>query len=184
MGMAMMGTGHARGDDRASAAAEAAISNPLLDDVNLQGANGILVNITAGPDFTMREFDEVGRTIEEFASEDATVVIGTVLDPDMQDEVRVTVVATGLNRAVVAKPVRGVEKEPMRAPVKLVRTGTGPAYAEYGDVTPAQPQQPAVVNPGLRARGGEMSSGATALNDYAVGNDYLDIPAFLRRQAD
>jgi cell division protein FtsZ len=184
MGMAMMGTGHARGDDRASAAAEAAISNPLLDDVNLQGANGILVNITAGPDFTMREFDEVGRTIEEFASEDATVVIGTVLDPDMQDEVRVTVVATGLNRAVVAKPVRGVEKEPMRAPVKLVRTGTGPAYAEYGDVTPAQPQQPAMVNPGLRARGGEMSSGATALNDYAVGNDYLDIPAFLRRQAD
>jgi cell division protein FtsZ len=184
MGMAMMGTGHARGDDRASAAAEAAISNPLLDDVNLQGANGILVNITAGPDFTMREFDEVGRTIEEFASEDATVVIGTVLDPDMQDEVRVTVVATGLNRAVAAKPVRGVEKEPMRAPVKLVRTGTGPAYAEYGDVTPAQPQQPAVVNPGLRARGGEMSSGATALNDYAVGNDYLDIPAFLRRQAD
>ena len=111
MGLAMMGTGSARGDDRAQAAAEAAIQNPLLDDVNLSGANGILVNITAGPDFTMREFDEVGRTIENFASEDATVVIGTVLDPDMQDEVRVTVVATGLNRAVSrqAMPTRGFE---------------------------------------------------------------------------
>jgi cell division protein FtsZ len=83
MGLAMMGTGTARGDDRAQAAAEGAINNPLLDDVNLAGANGILVNITAGPDFTMAEFDEVGRTIENFASEDATVVIGTVLDPDM-----------------------------------------------------------------------------------------------------
>ena len=82
--MAMMGTGTGRGDDRAQAAAEAAIANPLLDDVNLSGASGILVNITAGPDFTMREFDEVGRTVEEFASEDATVVIGTVLDPDMR----------------------------------------------------------------------------------------------------
>ena len=99
MGLAMMGSGTARGDDRAQAAAEAAISNPLLDEVNLAGANGVLVNITAGPDFTMREFDEVGRTIEEFDSEDATVVIGTVLDPDMADEVRVTVVATGLGRA-------------------------------------------------------------------------------------
>src|SRR6187402_3240947 len=106
MGLAMMGSGTARGDDRAQAAAEAAISNPLLDEVNLAGANGVLVNITAGPDFTMREFDEIGRTIDGFASEDATVVVGTVLDPDMQDEVRVTVVATGLNRAVAAKTQR------------------------------------------------------------------------------
>ncbi|MFO0394644.1 MAG: cell division protein FtsZ, partial [Lysobacteraceae bacterium] len=104
MGMAMMGSGCARGEERAMEAAEKAISNPLLDDINLSGACGILVNITAGPDFTMREFDEVGRTIEEFASEDATVVIGTVLDHEMQDEVRVTVVATGLNRGVAARP--------------------------------------------------------------------------------
>src|SRR5690606_12997418 len=111
MGLAMMGTGHARGDDRAQAAAESAIQNPLLDDVNLAGANGILVNITAGPDFTMAEFDEVGRTVENFASEDATVVIGTVLDPDMQDDVRVTVVATGLNRAVARQTVRTDERD-------------------------------------------------------------------------
>src|SRR6476646_10456473 len=111
MGAAMMGSGTARGDDRAMAAAESAISNPLLDDVNLAGANGILVNITAGPDFTMREFDEVGRIVEEFASEDSTVVVGTVLDPDMQDEVRVTVVATGLNRAALRAPDRGFESQ-------------------------------------------------------------------------
>src|SRR5690606_30189938 len=105
MGMAMMGSGIAHGDDRAMAAAEQAISNPLLDDINLAGACGILVNITAGPDFSRREFDEVGRTIEEFASEDATVVIGTVLDPEMKDDVRVTVVATGLNRAAARQPL-------------------------------------------------------------------------------
>src|SRR6476619_6151680 len=129
MGLAMMGTGSARGDDRAQAAAEAAIQNPLLDDVNLSGANGILVNITAGPDFTMAEFDEVGRTIENFASEDATVVIGTVLDPEMQDEVKVTVVATGLNRAVARQQVRGHGEradfgvEPQRRPqVQLINT--------------------------------------------------------------
>src|SRR5690606_6013147 len=110
-GRARRGSVAGRGGERAMEAAEKAVSNPLLDDVNLSGANGILVNITAGPDFTMREFDEVGRTVEEYASEDATVVIGTVLDPDMQDEVRVTVVATGLNRAAAQKPVRTPERE-------------------------------------------------------------------------
>src|SRR6476469_3349247 len=127
MGLAMMGTGAARGDDRAQAAAESASQNPLLDDVNLSGANGILVNITAGPDFTMAEFDEVGRTVENFASEDATVVIGTVLDPDMQDEVRVTVVATGLNRAVTRQAVRdradfGMETTARKPQVQLIHT--------------------------------------------------------------
>ena len=83
------------------------MSNPLLEDINLSGACGILVNITAGPNFTMREFEEIGRTIEEFASEDATVVIGTVLDPEIQDDVRVTVVATGLNRQPAAACASG-----------------------------------------------------------------------------
>ena len=106
MGMAMMGTGTARGDDRAVAAAEAAINNPLLEDVNLAGACGILVNVTAGPNLTMREFDDIGQVIHEFASEDATVVVGTALDPELQDEVRVTVVATGLNRAAARQPMR------------------------------------------------------------------------------
>jgi cell division protein FtsZ len=172
MGMAMMGSGVARGDDRAMAAAEAAISNPLLDDVNLSGANGILVNITAGPDFTMREFDEVGRTIEEFASEDATVVIGTVLDHDMQDEVRVTVVATGLNRNAARQPVRQPEREVAQRPVKLVRNATT-GMVDYG----AMPSVAASVT----------SSPARAKAEAGAGDmpmDYLDIPAFLRRQAD
>ncbi len=189
MGLAMMGTGTARGDDRAQAAAEAAIQNPLLDDVNLAGANGILVNITAGPDFTMSEFDEIGRTIEGFSSEDATVVVGTVLDPDMQDEVRVTVVATGLNRAVAKNAQRPGE----RAPIKLVRNATT-GQAEFGEYeSPADAVAKAAGNSmgmGLRrpsvdtaaASAGSASTSTAAAAE--LPSDYLDIPAFLRRQAD
>jgi len=186
MGLAMMGSGTARGDDRAQAAAEAAISNPLLDEVNLSGANGVLVNITAGPDFTMREFDEVGRIIEEFASEDATVVVGTVLDPDMQDEVRVTVVATGLNRTAARQPIRGSERElpreVVRNQVKLVRnatTGLPDLDAMANAATPSTGN-----NLGLRASRATESTPATALADFPTDHSYLDIPAFLRRQAD
>ena len=197
MGLAMMGSGSARGDDRAQAAAEGAIQNPLLDDVNLSGANGILVNITAGPDFTMSEFDEVGRTVEQFASEDATVVIGTVLDPDMQDEVRVTVVATGLNRATGRqagghdrREFRGDgQAEPQRRPqVQLINTQvkrdgtTGLAIDDVAD--PFTPN-------GMPATGSASFVGGLRRNaDSAPAvaelpkDDYLDIPAFLRRQAD
>ncbi|KFN43147.1 cell division protein FtsZ [Arenimonas oryziterrae] len=187
MGLAMMGSGTARGDDRAQAAAESAISNPLLDEVNLAGANGVLVNITAGPDFTMREFDEVGRIIEEFASEDATVVIGTVLDPDMADEVRVTVVATGLNRSTAARqPIRTGERETMREPVrqqvKLVRNATT-GLPDYDAMANTVATPSAGNNLGLRASRGEPAP-ATALGDLPTDHSYLDIPAFLRRQAD
>ena len=171
MGLAMMGTGVASGDDRAQAAAEQAIKNPLLEDVNLNGACGILVNVTAGPNLTMREFDEIGRVINDFASEDATVVIGTSLDPELKDEVRVTVVATGLNRAPArsVRPVetRQVEMRPRPRPVVL-RTGTGNEVVDY-----AQPEPAFSANP---------RSEAPAKQDS--GLDYLDIPAFLRRQAD
>jgi len=188
MGLAMMGSGTARGDDRAQAAAEAAISNPLLDEVNLAGANGVLVNITAGPDFTMREFDEVGRIIEEFASEDATVVVGTVLDPDMKDEVRVTVVATGLNRGVSRATVRPdrVEfgsKEPLRNPVKLVRNATT-GLPDYDSMANADYSH-AGNNLGLRASSRvSEAQPQTALSDLPTDHSYLDIPAFLPRQAD
>jgi cell division protein FtsZ len=172
MGLSMMGSGTARGDDRAQAAAEAAINNPLLEDVNLNGACGILVNVTAGPNLTMREFDEIGRVIHDFASEDATVVIGTSLDPELQDDVRVTVVATGLNRAVARQPVRPVvtQEVTMRARPRpmVLRTGTGNEVVDY-----AQPE--AVVS--------NRSSEAPA-KSADPGFDYLDIPAFLRRQAD
>ena len=108
MGMAMMGTGAAVGADRARGAAEAAIRSPLLEDVNLQGARGILVNITAGENLSLGEFSEVGDTIEEFASDDATVVVGTVIDPSLKDEMRVTVVATGLGD-LHARPTKVVD---------------------------------------------------------------------------
>ncbi|PNS09286.1 cell division protein FtsZ [Solilutibacter silvestris] len=198
MGLAMMGTGHARGDDRAQAAAEAAIQNPLLDDVNLSGANGILVNITAGPDFTMAEFDEVGRTVEQFAAEDATVVIGTVLDPDMQDEVRVTVVATGLNpvnagRIAPRHESRGYDAAPQRRPqVELVRERpkldgtTGLPVDAIGGNEPYNPTHS--ISSVLRGRSQGAASvpadsgPAPAIAD--LPSDYLNIPAFLRRQAD
>ncbi|HEV2539385.1 MAG TPA: cell division protein FtsZ [Frateuria sp.] len=173
MGMAMMGSGTARGDDRAQAAAEAAINNPLLEDVNLNGACGILVNVTAGPNLTMREFDEIGRVIHDFASEDATVVIGTSLDPEMQDDVRVTVVATGLNRAAAARqparPVATQQVEMRQRPRPVVlRTGTGNEVVDYA--------APEVVSSHTRAEPPAKGNDA--------GFDYLDIPAFLRRQAD
>ncbi|RNF84281.1 cell division protein FtsZ [Montanilutibacter psychrotolerans] len=182
MGLAMMGTGSARGDDRAQAAAESAIQNPLLDDVNLSGANGILVNITAGPDFTMAEFDEVGRTIEAFASEDATVVIGTVLDPDMQDEVKVTVVATGLNRAVVRETGRRPQIAVVANPARLNGT-TGLPIDGVGDgFAPAIPSFGGSLRGGTR--GNDSASSTPLAADFGSSDSYLDIPAFLRRQAD
>ncbi|MBJ6981387.1 MULTISPECIES: cell division protein FtsZ [unclassified Luteimonas] len=190
MGLAMMGTGTARGDDRAQAAAESAIQNPLLDDVNLAGANGILVNITAGPDFTMSEFDEVGRTVENFASEDATIVIGTVLDPDMQDEVRVTVVATGLNRGHVRQTGRDTafgEAPRQRPHVQLINTqgrrdGTTGMFIEEDDGQAVAPAS-AVGGFGLRRGSAEPAAATPAVADFG-SDSYLDIPAFLRRQAD
>ncbi|AIC10800.1 cell division protein FtsZ [Xylella fastidiosa] len=189
MGLAMMGTGSARGDDRAQAAAEAAVQNPLLDDVNLAGANGILVNITAGSDFTMAEFDEIGRTIDGFASEDATVVVGTVLDPEMQDEVRVTVVATGLSRTVSRAAQQRPEQQ--RASVKLVRNATT-GQAEFGDLDNTGGAVPRAVGGSLGLGFGLRRSGTDAVSGSApsapvtaeLPSDYLDIPAFLRRQAD
>jgi len=160
MGMAMMGSAVARGSDRAREAARAAISSPLLEDVDIAGARGMLVNITAGVNLSLGEFAEVGDTIKEFSSEDATVVMGTAIDPDMEDEIRVTVVATGLGqghkRATVA--------------LKVARTATGgapPAGPNYDDL-----DTPTVIR--NRRVGTKADTSA----------DYLDIPAFLRRQAD
>ena len=179
MGMAMMGTGCARGDDRAQAAAELAINNRLLENVDLSGACGILVNVTAGPNLTMREFDEIGRVVNDFASEDATVVVGTALDPDLTDDVRVTVVATGLNRAIkpqlrsVAKP----ETIEMPQPRRVLRTGTDNGVVGFS----AQPS--AAASPALNRNPAPAPMGRPA-TESAPMPDYLDIPAFLRRQAD
>ncbi len=172
MGMAMMGTGTARGDDRAVAAAEAAINNPLLEDVNLSGACGILVNVTAGPNLTMREFDEIGQVVHQFASEDATVVVGTALDPELQDDVRVTVVATGLNRGALRQSVRREELAVAQRPRIVARTGTDDLPADY--TQPVRPNRPGMPEAQKKV--------AVAAGEAQI--DYLDIPAFLRRQAD
>ena len=165
MGMAMMGTGSARGENRAREAAERAINSPLLDDIDLRGARGILVNITAGLDLSLGEFSEVGDTIEEFASDDATVVVGTVIDPTMTDEIKVTVVATGLGGEVVrAATLQVVEAAPR--PAEVVSD-----ELDYRELDLPTSQRRA------RAAGGGQAA-ATA------GSDYFDIPAFLRRQAD
>jgi cell division protein FtsZ len=165
MGMAMMGTGSARGENRAREAAERAINSPLLDDIDLEGARGILVNITAGLDLSLGEFSEVGDTIEEFASDQATVVVGTVIDPEMTDELKVTVVATGLGSEFVKSPLQVVDA-PQK---KQVEVGAEPNYKEFDRPTSMR-----------RARGGQAAAVATE----AGGEEYFDIPAFLRRQAD
>jgi cell division protein FtsZ len=164
MGMAMMGSGSSSGQDRAREAAEAAINSPLLEDIDLMGAHGILVNVTAGLDLSIGEFEEVGNTIKEFASSDATVVVGTVIDPDMHDELRVTVVATGLGAGEVS-----LEEKP--EPVQLVHRN------KRGEVDYAELERPAVIR--KKASGDPLPPPASA-DDL----DYLDIPAFLRRQAD
>lgn len=166
MGMAMMGTATATGENRAREAAEAAIRSPLLEDINLQGARGILVNITAGMDLNLGEFTEVGNVVREFASDSATVVVGTVIDPEMEEKLKVTVVATGL----------GGERE---KPTKVVdNTKSLDGKTDYNQL-----DRPAV----LRRRA--VAHGNTALDQKSDGQseqsvDYLDIPAFLRRQAD
>ena len=116
----MMGSGQSSGDDRAIMAAQAAIGSPLLEDINLSGACGILVNITAGTNLTMKEFEEVGSTVSDLASEDATIVMGTVIDADMGDDLRVTVVATGIGEPLHSS---GFQEKPIR----LVANGTSGA---------------------------------------------------------
>ncbi|MFT7470610.1 MAG: cell division protein FtsZ [Kiritimatiellia bacterium] len=162
MGMAMMGTGAAVGADRAREAAEAAIRSPLLEDVNLQGARGILVNITAGENLSLGEFSEVGDTIEEFASDDATVVVGTVIDPSLENEMRVTVVATGLG-------------DKHAKPTKVVDNTDREITTDY-----RQLDKPAI----MRRQGSSRAAAAAAVVGSDTDMDYLDIPAFLRKQAD
>lgn len=170
MGMAMMGSGYASGEGRSREAAEAAIHSPLLDDVNLTGAGGVLVNITAGLDLSISEFEEVGNIIRDIAASDATIVVGTVIDPDMSDEMRVTVVATGLGRSKAMESE--IVEEPALAIVqnKIPKTVNGDIDYETLDLPTKIRKRPA--GNGYHEKAGEESL------------EYLDIPAFLRRQAD
>ena len=161
MGMAMMGSGVSSGEGRAREAAEAAISSPLLEDVNLSGANGILVNVTSDLNLTIGEFSEIGDTIKEFAASDATVIIGSALDQSMQDEVRVTVVATGLGKNVSqSSPMRIIKKNDDKS-------NEAPDYDTLSK--PITQRNKAVGND---------------IEDDDSSEDLLNVPAFLRRQAD
>ena len=166
-GMAMMGSGSATGENRARAAAEAAISSPLLEDVNLSGAHGLLINVTAGMDLRTSEFHVVGDTVKQYASEDATVVVGYVIDPEMTDQIRVTVVATGIGRPVAnAAP-----------PVAVVNNTGRRARSPFGH------------SDGLRRAAAHARSCPQRVSGHDVAPSFddessLDIPAFLRRQAD
>jgi cell division protein FtsZ len=179
-GMAMMGSGAASGENRARAAAEAAVSSPLLEDINLAGAHGILVNVTAGMDLAIGEFQEVGQIVKQFASDDATVVVGTVIDPELSNQVRVTVVATGLgrpasSRAPLTTPrereaVNVRERDP-RAEVGMRVVRRSPlSSSDYAALDKPTVQRQRAVGDGLRSE--------------ADAEELLDIPAFLRRQAD
>lgn len=177
-GMAMMGSGTARGENRAREAAEAAVSSPLLEDVNLQGAHGLLINVTAGLDLRTSEFAIVGDTVKRYASEDANVVVGCVIDPEMSEDIRVTVVATGIGRQVMQ--VQQPEMDSRRPVAMEGGRAARPAPRPIEDLSiPTyirnQRDQQAAAPAQRRAVGDGMSYGDESM---------LDIPAFLRRQAD
>ena len=199
MGMAMMGAGVARGEGRARTATEAALNNPLLDDVNLTGARGVLVNVTAGLDMTIDEFNEVGEMVREFASDDATVVVGNAIDMDMSDELRVTVVATGLEgvAAVVNKPIATKvidnTRRPATGPVDYDRPTVMRKQQVEAQAQTASGQKQQHIQQQARGQTQEQAQSRRATTSNTAVSlepgedrdmDYLDIPAFLRRQAD
>ncbi|MGB0865851.1 MAG: cell division protein FtsZ [Granulosicoccaceae bacterium] len=194
MGVAMMGTGISQGEDRATDAAEQAVSSPLLEDIDLAGAKGILINVTGGMDMNIGEFEEVGNVVKQFASEDATVVVGTVIDPELEGELRVTVVATGLgatNRNQIKQPVRPgrdgrINYNQLDKPTVIRRSpvaGGVPAASARPSSAPMAPAPAPVQRPAAAVHRNELPK-----SDYNQGSeneyDVLDIPAFLRRQAD
>ena len=173
MGMAMMGSAEANGDNRANIAAEQAVASPLLEDVNLANARGVLVNITASATLTMKEYYDVMNTIKGFAADDATVIVGTVMDESIGDKLRVTMVATGLNGAIAKR-----EAKPELRVMTTVRDGTtdAPIYAETEGVVTTAEEDPAVFSQNSR----RAQVDAMKMN----GVEEYDIPAFLRKQAD
>ena len=172
MGMAMMGTGIGRGDDRAAVATELAVNSPLLEDIDMHGAKGILVNVTAGMDLSLGEIQEIGEMVEEYTSENSTVVIGTAIDMDMDGEIRVTVVATGLSGSCERK-------------VTLVANKSAPEKVE---ISPTYVKS-RIANNTAQAAAPQIDNNfendiLKAEKDPMMSDDYLDIPAFLRNQAD
>jgi cell division protein FtsZ len=173
VGMAMMGSAMAEGADRARQAAEAAVRSPLLEDVNLAGARGVLVNVTASSGLRMREYQEVMTTIKEFTADDALVIVGTVIDDAMDDRLRVTMIATGLGGAHAAKrEQRAPSMTLVEQPQVVARTGTDNVGVTVDNIDYENFDAPAVIR--KRERG--VSTPPSI--------DTTEIPAFLRKQAD
>ncbi len=175
MGISMMGTGKARGENRALAAAQAAIASPLLEDINLSGAKGVLVNITAGMNLTIAEFEEVGEAIKDFTSEDATVIVGTVIDPELTDELRVTLVATGLGKAI---PGSNVNRAAVASTARTDRR------VELRDSLSSRFDKTILVRNQNNQANSQVNNKLENSDTTEQNMDYLDIPAFLRRQSD
>ncbi|MCF6253955.1 MAG: cell division protein FtsZ [Thiomicrorhabdus sp.] len=190
-GMAMMGVGYATGDERALKATQKAIANPLLEDITVSGARGLLVNITSGLDFTIGEFNDVGDAIDLVAAPDARVIIGTSIDESMNDEIRVTVVATGLDQAEKPKLVKPNLQGVQANRAEKTNTVAEPKSVVVPEPTPmAQPAVAEIKQPELNLTDPEVVRPKMTVNGSAVDmsnasdSSYLDIPAFLRRQAD
>lgn len=187
MGMAMMGTGVGSGENRARLAAEAAIASPLLEDVDLTGAKGVLVNITAGLDLSIGEFEEVGEVVKNFTSDGATVVVGTVIDAELRDEVRVTVIVTGLGRKQTASTYKSMAIEQMKPAVAETPNQIDynqldkPAINRRPTVAPFVPN-PTPAQPAASSASTPAPSYQKPSSDSVHDLDYLDIPAFLRRK--
>jgi cell division protein FtsZ len=185
MGTAMMGTGVARGEDRAQEAAEMAINSPLLEDIDLSGARGVLLNITAGMDLSMEEFEIVGNVVKGFVSENATVIVGTVIDMDMSEELRVTVVATGIGGE--RKPDISLVNRREPAPSYGQRTSAAPSAPQggYSNAATARKMEPELDDEPMEEEPAVSSKPAAKPQaNQGKDMDYLDIPAFLRRQVD
>lgn len=180
MGMAMMGTGVATGDNRAVEAAEAAISSPLLDDVNLSGARGVLVNITAGSDMSIGEFEQVGETVKNFTTEGATVVVGTVIDPEMRDEIRVTVVVTGLSNPQT-QPTKLASHTPHVVHTPTHQNHQAQHHVQRNVPLASKYERPQVIRTPVQQIPHEVPMKSVSSVEKQ-DMDYLDIPAFLRRE--
>jgi cell division protein FtsZ len=188
MGMAMMGSAISAGQDRANVAAQQAIASPLLEDVNLSGARGVLVNITATSGLKLREVDEVMKTIRSFTAEDATVIYGTVVDEEMGEDLRVTIVATGL----------GALQAQRRTPIFTVVEPNAPAATPASEASVERPlpgmrsgreafsgsAEADTMPPVIRSGRGQAPAGTGEDPLKDPGMDHYDIPAFLRKQMD
>lgn len=187
MGTAMMGTGVARGEDRAQEAAEMAINSPLLEDIDLSGARGVLLNITAGMDLSMEEFEIVGNVVKGFVSENATVIVGTVIDTDMSEELRVTVVATGLGGERKPDIALVNRREPAPSYANS-RSSAHPSHAAptsgYGSVATARQLEAEFDDEPMDEPMPATKPTTKPQPSQGKDMDYLDIPAFLRRQVD